>query len=85
MESTLDLVVVGTREAVSMVEAGAKEVSEELMLEAILAGHDAVRKIIDGIEELARRTGTGKALFPPPAGDPRRRDGEGPVALGARR
>ncbi len=69
-ESILDLVVVGTREAVSMVEAGSKEVSEELMLEAILAGHDAVRKIIDGIEDLRRRSGTGKALFPPPAGIP---------------
>ncbi|HEX7614273.1 MAG TPA: polyribonucleotide nucleotidyltransferase, partial [Thermoanaerobaculia bacterium] len=69
-QSTLDLVVVGTRDAVSMVEAGAKEVSEELMLEAILAGHDAVRRIIDGIEELARRQGAGKAVFPPPAGVP---------------
>src|SRR5260221_5013595 len=39
-ESSFDLVVVGTKDAVSMVEAGAKQVSEALMLDAILAGHE---------------------------------------------
>ncbi len=48
-ESDLDLVVVGTHEAVSMVEAGAKQVSEQVMLEAILRGHEQVRKIVAAI------------------------------------
>jgi polyribonucleotide nucleotidyltransferase len=63
--SDLDLVVVGSRDAVVMVEAGAREISEEVMLEAILAGHDAVRKIVAGIEELARRRSVIKAPFSP--------------------
>ena len=63
--SELDLVVVGSRDAVVMVEAGAKEVSEALLLEAILAGHAAIQKIIAGIEELARRQNVIKAPFTP--------------------
>jgi polyribonucleotide nucleotidyltransferase len=66
-ESTIDLVVVGTRDAVSMVEAGSKEVSEELMLEAILAGHAELQKVIDAIEELQRRQGIVKQPFTSPA------------------
>ncbi|MCL4806192.1 MAG: polyribonucleotide nucleotidyltransferase [Thermoanaerobaculia bacterium] len=66
-ESTIDLVVVGTRDAVSMVEAGSKEVSEELMLEAILAGHAELQKVIDAIEELQRRQGVVKQPFTSPA------------------
>ncbi len=63
--SDLDLVVVGSRDAVVMVEAGAREVSEQVMLEAILAGHDAIRKIVAGIEELARHRSVIKAPFTP--------------------
>ncbi|MBL8111926.1 MAG: polyribonucleotide nucleotidyltransferase [Acidobacteria bacterium] len=66
-ESSLDLVVVGTRDGVTMVEAGSKEVSEELMLEAILEGHRGVQLIIAGIEELQRRTGIQKGNFQSPA------------------
>jgi polyribonucleotide nucleotidyltransferase len=66
-ESVMDLVVVGTRQAVSMVEAGAKECSEELMLEAILEGHRELQKVIDAIEELQRRQGVVKQPFTPPA------------------
>ncbi|MCE7959226.1 MAG: polyribonucleotide nucleotidyltransferase, partial [Acidobacteria bacterium ACB2] len=65
-QSTIDLVVVGTRDAVSMVEAGAKEVPEPVMLEAILAGHRELQKVIDAIEEIARRKGVVKAPFAPP-------------------
>ncbi len=64
--SDLDLVVVGTRDAVVMVEAGAKEVPEAVVLEGILAGHEAVRKIVAGLEELARRRNVIKATFTPP-------------------
>ena len=50
--SQLDLIVAGTRDAVLMVEAGANELSEEVIQEAILFGHDVIKKIIafqDGI------------------------------------
>jgi len=83
--SDLDLVVVGSRDAVVMVEAGAKEVSESVMLDAIFAGHGAVQKIVAGIEELARRKNVIKAPFVPrpalPADvvDSVRRQWEGPM------
>lgn len=45
--SSLDIVIAGTRERVNMLEAGAKEVSEEIVLKAIEFGHSEVQKIID--------------------------------------
>jgi polyribonucleotide nucleotidyltransferase len=51
--SRLDLVVAGSEEAVVMVEAGASEVSEEELLEAIERGHEAIRKIVAVEKELA--------------------------------
>jgi polyribonucleotide nucleotidyltransferase len=66
-ESELDLVVVGTHDAVSMVEAGAKEVSEAVMLEAILCGHAQVRKIVEAIAAMAARRNVVKAPFTSPA------------------
>ena len=57
-ESTLDLVVAGTREAISMVEAGANEVSEEDLLEALQIAHDEIKKLCDVQDEL--RTLAGK-------------------------
>ncbi|HMA29803.1 MAG TPA: polyribonucleotide nucleotidyltransferase [Thermoanaerobaculia bacterium] len=66
-ESELDLVVVGTHDAVSMVEAGAKEVSEGVMLEAILSGHAQVRKIVEAIASMAARRKVVKAPFTSPA------------------
>ncbi|MFI5181744.1 MAG: polyribonucleotide nucleotidyltransferase [Thermoanaerobaculia bacterium] len=63
--SDLDLVVVGSRDAVVMVEAGAKEVPEEVILDAILSGHAAIQKILDGLEELVRRNNVIKAPFVP--------------------
>jgi polyribonucleotide nucleotidyltransferase len=50
-ESDLHLVVAGTRDAIMMVEAGAKEVSEDVMLEAIMFGHAEVKKVIAFIDE----------------------------------
>ncbi len=49
----LDLVVAGTREGVLMVESEANELSEEIMLGAVNAGHEAYQNVIDGIIELA--------------------------------
>ncbi len=66
-ESEFDLVVVGTHDAVSMVEAGANEVSEAVMLEAILRGHAQVRKIVEAIAAMAARRNVVKAPFTPPA------------------
>src|SRR5206468_8303961 len=52
--SDLDLVVVGTEEAVVMVEAGANQVSEELLLECIWRGHLEIQKIIKAQHEMFR-------------------------------
>ncbi len=48
--SSIDLVVSGTKEAILMVEAGAKEVSEELMLDAIMFAHEEIKKQVAFIE-----------------------------------
>ncbi|MGG1442697.1 polyribonucleotide nucleotidyltransferase [Brevibacillus laterosporus] len=45
-KSDIHLVVAGTMDAINMVEAGAKEVPEEIMLEAIMHGHDYIKKIV---------------------------------------
>jgi polyribonucleotide nucleotidyltransferase len=56
MEDTeLDLVVAGTADAVMMVESEAKELSEEIMLGAVMAGHDSFQPVIDAIIDLAER------------------------------
>jgi len=55
--SRLDLVVAGSDDAVVMVEAGASEISEEELLEAIARGHDAIRRIVAVEKELAAEIG----------------------------
>ena len=65
--SRLDLVVAGSQEAVVMVEAGASEVSEEEMLEAIERGHEAIRGIVALEKELAAEIGKPKREIPRPA------------------
>ena len=59
-ESTLDLRIAGTREAIIMVEAGADEVSEELMVEALAFGHEAIQPIITLQEEMRAAIGKEK-------------------------
>lgn len=59
-KSDLHLVVAGTKEAVNMVEAGAKFLSEEEMLQGIIAGHAEVKKICEKIEEFAAKVGKPK-------------------------
>jgi polyribonucleotide nucleotidyltransferase len=56
-ESTLDLVVVGTKDALTMVEAGAAEIPEETILEAFELAHGEVRKICEAQEDLRRQAG----------------------------
>ncbi len=50
--SLIDLTVAGTKEAVNMVEAGAKQVDEEIMLDAIMFGHEAIKKLVVFQEEI---------------------------------
>ncbi len=58
--SRLDLVVAGTRDGLVMVEAGAKEVSEEQVVAALEAAHAAIRQIVTTIDDLAAHAGTKK-------------------------
>ncbi|MBR7041521.1 MAG: polyribonucleotide nucleotidyltransferase [Clostridia bacterium] len=62
--STLDLTVAGTKEAVLMVEAGANEVSEEVMLKAILFAHEQVKRIVEFQDNIVSEIGKTKQEFP---------------------
>ena len=62
-KSSLHLVVSGTKEAVMMVEAGADEVPESLMLEAILKAHEEIKKIVEFIEQIQAEVGKEKMEF----------------------
>nr|WP_082053187.1 polyribonucleotide nucleotidyltransferase [Paenibacillus sp. VKM B-2647] len=59
-KSDLHLVVAGTKDAIMMVEAGAEEVPEEVMLEAIMFGHDEIKKIVALQEQLVAEAGKPK-------------------------
>ncbi|MEA4899030.1 polyribonucleotide nucleotidyltransferase [Bacillota bacterium Meth-B3] len=63
-QSTLDLTVAGTKEAVLMVEAGAKEVSEEVMLNGILFAHEEIKKLVALQEKIVSEIGKPKQEFP---------------------
>ena len=62
-KSDLDLTVAGTKQAINMVEAGAKEVSEEDMLEALMFGHEAVKELCLFQEEIIEEIGEGKMEY----------------------
>jgi len=57
LDSQLDLVMAGTKDAVLMVESEAKELSEEIMLDAVIFGHEGIKPVIEAIEALARDVG----------------------------
>jgi polyribonucleotide nucleotidyltransferase len=63
-DSRLDLVVVGTMEGLTMVEAGADEVPEETLLDALALAHTEIRKLCEVQEELRRQVGRAKWLDP---------------------
>ena len=63
-ESTLDLIVVGSREALTMIECGADEIPEEEILEAFELAHAEIVKICDAQEDLRRQAGKPKYLDP---------------------
>jgi polyribonucleotide nucleotidyltransferase len=68
-QSRLDLAIAGTSDAVMMVEAGAKELPEEQMLEAVRFGHEALQDIIKMQEKLVQAVGIAKRPFEPPVVD----------------
>ena len=61
--SKLDLVIAGTKDAILMVESEAEVLSEEIMLEAVMTGHDEIKNIINGIEELVTEAGKDKWII----------------------
>ena len=62
-ESDLDLTVAGTKKAINMVEAGAKEVSEDDMLDALMFGHEAVKELCEFQEEIIKEIGEEKMEY----------------------
>jgi polyribonucleotide nucleotidyltransferase len=68
-DSLLNLVVAGSEDAIVMVEAAAREVSEAVMLDGIQHGHAEIRKIVAAEKELFDRLGIRKRAFTPPMHD----------------
>src|SRR5689334_15548152 len=68
-ESKLNIVVAGTEDGIVMVEAGARQVSEQDVLGAIEFGHNCCKKIAAAIRQLVKETGKPKREFTPPALD----------------
>src|SRR5205814_5965940 len=60
--SALDLIVVGTKEGLTMVEAGADQVPEDLLLEALELAHEEIKKLCEAQEGLRRQVGKSKWL-----------------------
>lgn len=68
--STLNLAVAGTKDAILMIEAGAKEVSEATMLDAIFFGHEEIKKLVEFQEKIVAAVGKPKmevSVYVPPA------------------
>jgi len=63
--SDLDLRIAGTRDAILMVECGAKEVPESVMVDALNFGHQSIQPLIDVQEQMAREVGKPKQAYPP--------------------
>ncbi|MBI3726401.1 polyribonucleotide nucleotidyltransferase, partial [bacterium] len=68
-EGDLELTVAGTRDAITMVEAGANEVPEDYMLDALFQGHEVCREIASMIDELVSKSGIRKEPFEEPEDD----------------
>lgn len=65
-ESDLDLIVAGTADAITMIEGFSREMPEDAMAQAIMFGHEQIRKIIDLIGELRTKAGLGVKEYPAP-------------------
>src|SRR3984885_13833912 len=68
-ESLLNIMVVGTSEAIVMIESGAKEVKEETVVDAIEFGHTEIKKICAALKELQAKAGKPKRTVEPPQFD----------------
>jgi len=66
-KSTLEIVVAGTRDGITMVEGGAKEVSEDLMMEALDKAHAVILEFCDLQDKLRELAGKSKLPFAPPS------------------
>ncbi|MBU5437658.1 polyribonucleotide nucleotidyltransferase [Tissierella sp. MSJ-40] len=62
-KSEIHLVVSGTKDAIMMVEAGANEISESVMLEAIMCAHEEIKKICDFVEKIVKEVGKEKQEY----------------------
>ena len=62
-KSDLDFTVAGTKDAINMVEAGAKQVSEDVMLDALMFGHAAVKELIEFQEKIIEEIGSPKMEY----------------------
>ena len=62
-KSELDLTVAGTKDAINMVEAGAKQVSEDIMLEGLMKGHEAIKELCKWQEEIISDIGVTPFLY----------------------
>ena len=62
-KSSLDLTVAGTIDAINMVEAGAKQVNEEIMLEGLMKGHEAIKELCKWQEEIISDIGVTPFLY----------------------
>src|SRR5262249_55648434 len=70
VESELDLVVAGTEDAISMVEAGAKQVPEDVMLQALRLAHDEIKRLVAFQNEIKAKIGKPQMTYPSAATDP---------------
>src|SRR5260370_88698 len=65
-ESLLNIMVVGTSDGIVMIESGAKEASEEVVVDAIEFGHTEIKKICAAINDLRNKSGKKKRELTPP-------------------
>ncbi|SEF61338.1 polyribonucleotide nucleotidyltransferase [Bryocella elongata] len=63
--SALNIMVVGTKDGITMIESGAKEITEDRVVDAIEFAHGEIKKICAGIEDLVSRAGKAKRLVSP--------------------
>ncbi len=68
--SVLDLIVAGTNDAITMVECGAKEVTESVMVEALMLAHREIKKVCAAINELVAKVGKPKMKIDTPVESP---------------
>src|SRR6202042_2031796 len=67
--TTVNIMVVGHKDGIVMIESGAKEETEEVILAAIEYAHEEIKKIVAAIDELVAKAGKPKRSFTPPEFD----------------